>query len=481
MSGDGCLIEKYNTYKAMTVSKTLAMSLSRAVAKVYRIAPSIAFSKRPQTCIIEGRTVNQKDIYSISFKINPVKKQESFIIDNQIWYPVRSVVKLDKKETVYNMEVENDNSYTANNAIVHNCQEYSMAGNRGGCDTDKGQLMFEAIRSIDEVQPKMFTVENVRGLLSTNNGKDWKAILKDFKSLKGYSISWGIMNAKEQGTPQNRERIFIVGFRSECALFDFPKKVPLKYVLGDLLEDDVDEKYFLSQKMINLFKKKAELSKTDLVQVGNIDTKGHNSLWGRVYSPDGIAPTQNANGGGAGAKTGLFKIKSNTKAGYECAKIGDGISLSRPSSNTRRGRVGKGISQTLDTSSSQGVMVKPTQIGNSLNRGNCSRDDSSEAFCIRASEPNGVIVSDNSKSNIRRLSPREASRVMGDFEDKFLLDGFSDTKLYEFIGNAMDISTTRNLISKMLDFMKSIEISKALDPSFSKNHNNRSEIDLFSL
>jgi len=302
------------------------------------------------------------------------------------------------------------------------CQSYSMAGSRGGTADERGGLMFEAIRAIDEVQPKMFTVENVRGLLSSNNGEDWKAILKDFKSLKGYTILWGIMNAKEQGTPQNRERVFIVGFRANCMLFDFPQKQQLKYKLFDLLEDDVDEKYFLSEKMLNGFihhkkrhkekgngfgiKPKSEDSiiagaisckagnrQTDnyieLKQIGNIDTKGHNSLWGRVYDTNGIAPTQNAKGGGAGAKTGLYLTQSK----------------------------------------------------------------------------------------IRRLTPRECARVQGDFKDMFKLDGFSDTKLYEFISNAMDISTTKNLISKMLDFLEKIELNEPSEPTFIKKENIK--IDLF--
>ena len=356
------------------------------------------------------------------------------------------------------------------------CQEYSMAGNRGGADTDKGQLMFQAIKSIDEVQPKMFSVENVRGLLSSNGGEDWKNILKDFKSLKGYTISWGIMNAKEQGTPQNRERVFIVGFRGTGAKMSFPKRVPLQYVLKDLLEDEVDEKYFLSEKTIKMFNAhkerhdnagngfgmtpktretkiagaiscKAGSRATDnyieekLNQVGNIDTKGHNSLWGRVYSPDGIAPTQNAKGGGAGAKTGLFKIASNTKSGYEVATDGDGISLSRPSSTTRRGRVGKQVSQTLDTSSSQGVLEK---------------------------------------SNIRRLTPREVSRVQGDFKDMFKFGKASDTKLYEFIGNAMDVNTTKNLIVRMIDHLKNVKLIDAQESSFKVSVKDK-QLDLFDM
>ncbi|MDD5360466.1 MAG: DNA cytosine methyltransferase, partial [Sulfurovaceae bacterium] len=94
--------------------------------------------------------------------------------------------------------------------------------------------MFEAIKSIDEVQPKMFTVENVKGLLSVNGGKDWQAILRDFHSLKGYSISWGIMNAKYNGTAQNRERVFIVGFRSNCGMMPFPTRIKLDKCVLDI-------------------------------------------------------------------------------------------------------------------------------------------------------------------------------------------------------------------------------------------------------
>jgi len=278
------------------------------------------------------------------------------------------------------------------------CQEYSMAGNRGGADTDKGQLMFQAIKSIDEVQPKMFSVENVRGLLSSNGGEDWKNILKDFNSLKGYTISWGIVNAKEQGTPQNRERVFIVGFRGQAPDMSFPQRQPLKYVLKDLLEDEVKDKYFI-KKDIYEYSEKSQGNKVadgevfqtinagthgysmgyvDLVQVGNIDTKGHNSLWGRVYDTNGISPTQNAKGGGAGAKPGLF----------------------------------------------------------------------------------------NQDSKIRRLTPRECARVQGDFQDMFKFGKASDTKLYEFIGNAMDISTTKNLIVRMLEHLENIELNEPQEPSF---------------
>ena len=382
------------------------------------------------------------------------------------------------------------------------CQSYSMAGSRGGASDERGGLMFEAIKKIDEIQPKMFSVENVRGLLSSNNGEDWKNILKDFNSLKGYTISWGIMNAKEQDTPQNRERVFIVGFRGKAPQMSFPKRVPLTRVLRDVLEDEVDEKYFLSQKMIDGFTKhkerheergngfkfqprdingiassistKAGNRQTDnyivdkigyinqdtqtsqvispdgvssslcagthgyaqgyiadeLVQVGNIDQLGHNSLWGRVYDVDGIAPTQNAKGGGAGAKTGLFLIPSGHKKGHVEVGYGDSINLAFVKNPNSRGTARTdGILNTLDTSCNQAVVL----------------------------------------DRIRRLTPRECARVQGDFQDMFKFGEASDTKLYEFIGNAMDISTTKNLILKMLEHCEIVKFTEPLEPRFEMN------------
>ena len=335
------------------------------------------------------------------------------------------------------------------------CQSYSLAGNRGGAADDRGGLMFEAIKSIDEVQPKMFSVENVRGLLSSNNGEDWKNILKDFNSLKGYTVSWGVMNAKEQGTPQNRSRVFIVGFRGQGAKMSFPQRQKLQYVLKDLLEDEVDKKYFLSQKSLDRFTRsersvvpgtrETKVSPTIISQYSKIPTDGFyiKEKLNQVGNIDtnGIAPTQNAKGGGAGAKTGLLFIASNTKCGYEVAEDGDGISLSRPTSTTRRGRVGKQVSQTLDTSSSQGVLL----VG-----------------------------------KIRRLTPRECARVQGDFEDRFNLGNFSDTKLYEFIGNAMDISTTKNLIVRMLEHLEDVKLNEPSEPSFKVSTKDK-QLNLFSI
>lgn len=407
------------------------------------------------------------------------------------------------------------------------CQSYSLAGSRGGAADERGGLMFEAIKSIDQVQPKMFSIENVKGLLSSNGGEDFKNIMNDLKSLGNYTISYGVMNAKEQGTPQNRERVFIVGFRGYGAKFSFPKRVELKKVLRDVLEDEISEKYFLSDKSVANFLRKdanennamkiqafhdkddkacAALTaryhkcgitdpyikesinkigfinqdtqasqvigidgvssslcagthgyakgyiKEELIQLGNIDQQGHDSLWGRVYSPDGIAPTQNAKGGGAGAKTGLFKVSQDIKDSVRKNFIRDYDEI---------------------VASDKKVFYSECEIGFQDNKVCLT-----ESACLRANNKDTFTL--DKEMRIRRLTPRECARVQGDFQDMFKFGNASDTKLYEFIGNAMDISTTKNLIKKMIEHLENVALTEPKDSTFTISKSEQ-QLNLFEL
>lgn len=299
------------------------------------------------------------------------------------------------------------------------CQSYSMAGSRGGASDERGGLMFEAIKKIDEIQPKMFSVENVKGLLSSNNGEDWKNILKDFNSLKGYTISWGIMNAKEQGTPQNRERVFIVGFRGQAPKMSFPQRIKLNKRLGDFLEEEVDEKYFLNQKTIDGFVKHKERH----------DGRG-NGFGFKIKNTDDIASAISTKAGTRQTDnyiTEKIKIISGHKSGFVEVGYGDSINLAfAKNPNSRSTARNDGCINTLDTSCNQAVVLE----------------------------------------RIRKFTPKECARLQGDFDDMFKLEGFKDSKLYEFIGNAMDISTTKNLITKMLSHQKIVKFTEPSEPSF---------------
>jgi len=143
------------------------------------------------------------------------------------------------------------------------CQDYSIVGKRAGLEGQRGTLFYEGARLTKEIQPNYFIAENVKGLLSSNGGKDFEVIMDILRNDVGYYCTWAVLNTKDYGVPQNRERVFIVGFKNhdEYMRFEFPKPIKLEKSLKDILEDDVDEKYYLSQKMIACLEGRKTISK----------------------------------------------------------------------------------------------------------------------------------------------------------------------------------------------------------------------------
>ena len=212
------------------------------------------------------------------------------------------------------------------------CQDFSLAGLRAGIDGNKGILIYEYIRIIQEVNPPVFVYENVKGMLSDQGGRTIKDFVQAFRDM-GYHCHYEVLNTKDYGVAQNRERIFLVGFKchEHYYNFSFAPKIELLKVLRDYLENEVDEKYYLSQKMIDGFIVHKERHKSkgngfafmptdgskpavclgtapasratdnyikipQLNQVGELDIKGADSVK-RVYSDDGLCPTLTTMGG----------------------------------------------------------------------------------------------------------------------------------------------------------------------------------------
>ena len=143
--------------------------------------------------------------------------------------------------------------------IMHGspCQDFSLAGLQAGGDKDSGtrsSLMYETIRIVQKLLPKYVIWENVKNLLSKKHRHNFDSYLEIMESL-GYKNYYQVLNAKDYGIPQNRERVFTISIRNDIEKqFIFPKKQELKLKLKDMLEDNVDEKYFLSQKSIDKIK-----------------------------------------------------------------------------------------------------------------------------------------------------------------------------------------------------------------------------------
>lgn len=130
------------------------------------------------------------------------------------------------------------------------CQAFSMVGKRHGLEDTRGTLFYDFARVVNETQPKIFIYENVKGLLNHDGGNTWQVVKDVFHSL-GYDLYFQVMNSKNYGIPQHRERIFVVGFKTPPkGGFEFPNEIPLEHTMQDFLEDYTDSKYFLKEKGI---------------------------------------------------------------------------------------------------------------------------------------------------------------------------------------------------------------------------------------
>ncbi|HHD81808.1 MAG TPA: DNA (cytosine-5-)-methyltransferase [Campylobacterales bacterium] len=127
------------------------------------------------------------------------------------------------------------------------CQSFSMVGKRRGLDDTRGTLFYEFARVVKESQPKVFIYENVKGLLNHDKGNTFEVIKATFDEL-GYKYSYKVLNAKDYGIPQHRERIFVVGVKDKSINFKFPRAIPLDHKMQDFLEDYIDSKYYLKEK-----------------------------------------------------------------------------------------------------------------------------------------------------------------------------------------------------------------------------------------
>ena len=133
------------------------------------------------------------------------------------------------------------------------CQDFSLAGLQAGGDEGSGtrsSLMYETIRIVEKLKPKYVIWENVKNLLSKKHIHNFTAYLDALEEL-GYKNYYQVLNAKDYGIPQNRERVFTISIRKDLGIdFVFPPKQELKLRLKDMLEEQVDEKYYLSDKMV---------------------------------------------------------------------------------------------------------------------------------------------------------------------------------------------------------------------------------------
>ena len=296
------------------------------------------------------------------------------------------------------------------------CQSFSMVGKRGGLEDTRGTLFYDFARIIKEAEPKVFIFENVKGLLSHDKGKTWKVIQEVFKSLN-YKIYSQVLNSKHFGVPQNRNRVFVVGFKNQKTKFEFPARIPLETKMQDYLEDVTQSKYFLKDKGIKFVtsKKNQDKSYTQvngeiaICQKANQQFNWHGDF---IFEKNKKKLEFDEH---------LFEIKQVESKYYLSNKVTDYVL--------------KEGTKDFKTNSIETDLEIARPLLQSMHK------------MHRAGVDNYVTHA----GKIRKLTPRECLRLMG-FRDDFNIV-VSDTQAYRQAGNSI-------VVDVLIALMKQIDITK---------------------
>jgi DNA (cytosine-5)-methyltransferase 1 len=350
------------------------------------------------------------------------------------------------------------------------CQDISIAGKQLGFNGNRSSLFFTVTRIIrdtrEEDRPTTLFIENVKNLLSVNGGIDFLKLLIELDEI-GYDAEWQVLNSKDFGVPQNRERVFIVGHirgRSRREVFPIGGTDTKASIIEELKIND-NRHSSLMNSVLNTQGISPALDcmqggnrQPKVLLMGNVNPSG-NGMNGNVFDSRGLSPTLTTNKG-EGSK---IMVREATKQGYAIAEPGDSINLEQPNSATRRGRVGKGIEQTLTTQCNQAVL-RPvrTEYGKEIRKdyeaGNI--EISRHEFLRLEQRTDGVTntVSTVQKDNllvdglrIRKLTPRECFRLQG-WEDAYFERAAmvnSDSQLYKQAGNGVTVNVIQAIAERL--------------------------------
>lgn len=291
------------------------------------------------------------------------------------------------------------------------CQTFSLVGKRRGLEDTRGTLFYDFARVVRECKPKVFIYENVKGLLNHDDGRTWKVVLDVFSQL-GYRCFSQVLNSRDYGIPQNRERIFVIGFKDKKIEFGFPAKIPLQHTMQDFLEDFTDSRYYLKEKGIkfvtsswNRQKKYTQINgEIALCQKANQQFNWHGDF---VFEPtrDSVSFDEF-----------VFDIRKVEEKYYLSEKVekyvlAGGTKNFRTSKETDL-KVARPLLQSMHKMHRAGVDNYVTHRG-----------------------------------RIRKLTPRECLRLMG-FRDSFKIS-VSDTQLYRQAGNSIVVDILIAILLEM--------------------------------
>lgn len=309
------------------------------------------------------------------------------------------------------------------------CQDISNAGLQRGFDRGSGTrsgLLWECEKVIQTKKPKYLLMENVKNLISKKFKRGFDEWC-EWLERQGYKNFYKVLNAKDYGIPQNRERVFMISILDENATYEFPEKLKLNKNLIDFLETEIPEKYYLSLEKCSGLILKSNIEQSELAtdwkqpkciivkeDVKGAAIRGRYDDSGKIVQRLEVRNDNLTNTLTTVQKDNVVLVREATKQGYAEAIIGDSINLEHPNSKTRRGRVGHKVAQTLTTSCNQATL--------------------------------------DENYNIRKLTQRECLRLMGlkDFDiDKLIKSGISDTQLYKLAGNSIVVDVLEHIFKEL--------------------------------
>ena len=341
------------------------------------------------------------------------------------------------------------------------CQDISIAGKQQGFVNNDGEstrsgLFFEALRIIKELQPRYAIAENVKALTSQKFKNEFATVLSSLEEA-GYNNYWRVLNAKDYGIPQNRERVFIVSIRRDVdeGDFQFPDKEPLMLRLRDMLEpaESVDEKYYLSTEREGVRRLIAELEARYslpavakigetpvLCQIGNIaKDPNREHIQDRIYDPSGLAPTLNTVGGGnLEPKITIDGLTRDTQKQKARVFNPSGLAASLIATDYKEPPQISVIGQLKG--GEKGRVVDRDGIGYTLT-------------ATEYKDPLKIAEHGNTYGvRIRKLTPRECWRLMGFLDEEFdRVHGISNSQLYKQAGNSIVVNVLSALLSQLFN------------------------------
>lgn len=295
------------------------------------------------------------------------------------------------------------------------CQSFSIAGKRGGFEDTRGTLFFHIARIAKHARPRLLFLENVKGLLSHDGGRTFNTIIAVLDEL-GYDLQWQVLNSKNHGVPQNRERVFIVGHIRETAR---PQVFPF-------LENDSEDIVLPTiTTRITADSNGTYVGERSSQEIKQLNAPKHSNE--RVYAADGISPTLNTMQGGNRQPFIMQRPRGHNKGGDK---------LLAPTLT--------GNSYQVVVENDNNIHIRRRDEKGSTPQGAKFNKPSGVTETLRSAQPAKVI--ENAK--IRRLTPKECERLQG-FPDDWTL-GVSDSQRYKMIGNAVTVNVIEAVAQKLL-------------------------------